>query len=151
MKKILRQAQNKGFTLIELVMVLSIISIMASIAVPSYISMKQEGMYTKAQKEVTLVQAAVENYWREHKELPANISTELLNTKIKILTTQALDPWKTDGNNYGYKTGKTDSGEDYYVISSKGLAKEIDFEVQGNVILNKNDSILISNLPVIKE
>ena len=67
---------KKGFTLVEIVMVLSIISIMASIAIPTYFSMQQEGRFTKAQKEITLLQSAVENYWTSKQTLPQNIEKD---------------------------------------------------------------------------
>lgn len=142
---------KKGFTLIELVMVLSVIAIMASIAVPSYFSMRQEGMYTKAQKEVSFLQAAVENYWQENNKLPENLTNDLINTKTKILTQKAYDPWKTDNTNYGYKVGKTEQGEEYYVIYTKGLADEVEYQISSNAILSKAGNIMVSNLPIISD
>lgn len=142
---------KKGFTLIELVMVLSIISIMASMAIPSYLSMRQESMYIKAQKEVGILQAVVEDYWQKNAALPEDLDKDIFTVQNRILTTKVNDPWKTDGTNYGYKTGKTASGEDYYVIYSRALAEEIDFDIDSNVIVNKSKIILVSNLPVISE
>ena len=132
-------------------MVLSIISIMATIALPSYFSMRQEGMLTKAQKEINLIQSAVENYLIEKEVLPSNIDTDIFRIKNSILSQQALDPWKTDGKNYGYQTGKTQDGADYYVIYSKGLADKIDYQLSGNMVISNKNNIMVSNLPIISD
>jgi len=142
---------KKGFTLIELVMVLSIMSIIAGIALPAYVSMRNEGNYTKAQKEVTFLQSSVEKYWVDNGKLPQTLDDGVLGNKINILPKEAQDPWKTSGKNYGYSTGKASTGEDFYVIYTKALSEKPGFEVSGNCIVNKNGNIMVSNLPVVDE
>jgi prepilin-type N-terminal cleavage/methylation domain-containing protein len=142
---------KKGFTLIELVMVLSVMAIITSVALPSFLSMRQEAMYTKAQKEVTFLQSSVEKYWTDNGKLPDNLQEGVLSGKTRILPQQAQDPWQTDGKNYGYSTGKTASGEAYYVIYTKGVAESVKYEVNGDSIVNKGGNVIVSNLPVLDE
>ncbi len=142
---------RKGFTLIELVMVLAIMAIVSGIALPAYVSMREEGNYTKAQKEVPMLQSSIEKYWATTGTLPRTLDEGLLGNKINVLPKQAQDPWKTDGKKYGYQTGKASTGEDYYVIYTKGIAEKIGYVVSGNHIINKSGNIIVSNLPVVEE
>lgn len=142
---------KKGFTLIELIMVLSIMSIVASIALPAFFSMREEGNLTKAQKEVTFLQSAVERYRQEHGVLPATLVEGVSGCQAPVLPKLAQDPWKTDGKNYGYKIGELSSGEDYYVIYTKGAGDSVAYEVQGNSIYNKGGNIIASDLTIIDD
>ncbi len=141
---------KKGFTLIELIMVLSIMSIIASMALPAYLGMREEGMYTKAQKEVTTLQAAVESYWLKNGTLPASLTDTIVNNQGRIVDKVAKDPFKTDGKNYGYVTGADNYGAPYYVIYSKGAAGG-SFTVSGDCVLNKTGTVVVSNLPVLDD
>jgi prepilin-type N-terminal cleavage/methylation domain-containing protein len=142
---------KKGFTLIELVMVLSVMAVITSVALPAFLSMRQEAMYTKAQKEVQFLQAAVENYKNENGQLPDSLQKSVREVKAAIFPQVAKDPWQTDGKNYGYSTGRTATGEEYYVIYTKGVAESIKYEVNGDSIINRGGNIIVSNLPVLDE
>jgi prepilin-type N-terminal cleavage/methylation domain-containing protein len=140
---------KKGFTLIELVMVLSIMAIVSGIALPAYVSMRDEGNYTKAQKEMPMLQSSVEKYWMQNGALPKTLQDSVVSNKL--LAKQMQDPWKTDGKNYGYNTGKASTGEDFYVIYTKGLGDKAGYTVSGDRIVNSGKNIIVSNLPVVED
>lgn len=62
----------KGFTLIELMVVVSIIGILASMALPSYQVYIQRSEVTEALTMASTVRQNINNYYVEHLEFPAD-------------------------------------------------------------------------------
>lgn len=62
----------KGFTLIELMVVVSIIGILASMALPSYQVYIQRSEVTEALSMASTVRQNINNYYVEHLEFPAD-------------------------------------------------------------------------------
>ena len=71
MRKIFRQ-NEKGFTLIELMIVIAIIGILAAIAIPNFISYRNKGYCSNAEGEAKLITSAISDYFaiKEHTGLP---------------------------------------------------------------------------------
>ena len=59
--------RRKGFTLIELMIVIVIISILIGAALPRFKGMQDEANQTKAQAELRTMQIAVESYYINQK------------------------------------------------------------------------------------
>lgn len=68
MLKKLRNTNEKGFTLIELMIVIAIIGILAAIAIPNFISYRNQGYCSAAERDAASVAAALGNYYSD----PAN-------------------------------------------------------------------------------
>lgn len=109
--------RKKGFTIIELLIVISVIAILVGIALPRFKGMKDEANIAKAKGELTSIQAAVESYWTHHSNVyPANIAAALTGAVPQILAVVPYDPFgATSTTAYGYVT----AGQ-YYVIFSAG-------------------------------
>lgn len=87
----LRWSCSEGLTLIELMIVVGIISVMAAIAIPSYISSRYKAKIAVAISEIKIIEKAVLNYQVDHDEFPDILSA--------IDMDQIADPW---GNPYRY-------------------------------------------------
>lgn len=108
---------KKGFTLIELIIVIAVISILIGIALPRFRGMQEAGYIAQAKGELRTFQTAVESHYIHTNEtLPANLAALTSATPNIIGTVLPTDPFNS-GSNYGYDI--SDNG-DYYVIYSVG-------------------------------
>ena len=103
MRKLFRRNQ-KGFTLVELVVVIAILGILAAIAVPRFVNAIDEANVATDAANVKVLQAAVNMYFMEHNEYPANLGilvdeTHPENSYIDAVPTE-LTP--VEGATFGY-------------------------------------------------
>jgi general secretion pathway protein G len=87
----LRRAWFDGFTIIELMIIVAIISTLAAIAIPSYISSRNKAKIAMAISEIKLIEKAIINYCTENGKLPDSLSD--------IKMDRMRDPW---GRPYQY-------------------------------------------------
>ena len=59
----LRNSNEKGFTLIELMIVIAIIGVLAAIAIPNFISYRDKAYCTAAEKDAGTIAAALADYY----------------------------------------------------------------------------------------
>ncbi len=143
--------KNAGFTLIELIIVISVIAILVGIALPRLRGMIDEGNTAKAASELRALQTAVESYYiHNSKTYPADGSATWQSvltastTKPKLIGTALIDPFNTAVQ---YKYDKSANGF-YYVIWSVGpdnAADVTDITDTGTVSGGPDDDIYVSN------
>ncbi len=92
LQKLRKKNNQKGFTLIELMIVIAIIGILAAIAIPNYIAYRNKAFCSAAEKDGNGVAAAIADYFA----IPAHVDM----------------PTRTDLNN----------GNDYTMSGTNGLA-----------------------------
>ena len=112
----LKLRSRKGFTILELLIVIAVIAILVGIALPRFKGMKDEGNYAKAKGELRTIQTAVESYYIHNSSAyPGNINAALTGATPQIIATSPIDAFGTAI--YGY--GKSPNGN-YYAIWSVG-------------------------------
>lgn len=106
--------KRKGFTILELLIVIAVISILVGIALPRFKGLQDEGNIARAKGELRMLQTAVESYYiHNNSTLPAALSN--LTTAVPQIAPPTLPTDPFGGAAYGYnKTGT------WYVVYSAG-------------------------------
>ena len=150
---------EKGFSLLELLLVMAVIAIIVAVALPSFRGMRNEAGVTKAEGELQTLKTAVESYFRHRNALPANLNT-LYTASPTIVSRELADPFRTAVNTYQYTPnfGTDGAGSAVYVIYSRGpdgvnnapiIRNNATSQVYVEIAAGR-DEIVVSNVPVIK-
>ena len=119
MLKIFRKKEGqKGFTLIELMIVIAIIGILAAIAIPQFVSYRQKGYNTQAKGELKSFFTACQAYYADNPTVTGNCSTTLVEQTFIPSSTVNIAP--TGGMNMTGTTSYHSSGTSTYTIGSSG-------------------------------
>ncbi len=107
-----------GMTLMELIVVLAIVALLASIAYPNYVRMKQNTRRADAQAAVIATEAIVERYLAENNK--ANIdSTDLALTQFLNYSPSSTSPVLSKG---GYYKISITTSSSTYAIKATAIA-----------------------------
>jgi len=91
---------RRGFTLVELVLLVAMIGILSAIAVPSYSSYIKKAKISEAVADIETISLEIEIFKAGNPGLPANLAT--------VPGINLLDPW---GNPYQYLNFETAKGK----------------------------------------
>jgi len=108
--RLLRSA--RGFTLIEIMVVVVIIGLLAAVIVPQVVSKVDEARVTKAKSDISAMETALTMFRLDNSKYP---TTE---QGLKVLATQPTDPsirnWRPGG--YVKRVSKDPWGNDYQYV-----------------------------------
>jgi len=147
--KLARRAQ-KGFTLVELVIVMAVIALILSVVIPNLRGMQQEGQLTKAESELNTLKTAVTSFWRHNgNTYPANIIAALTGATPQVISAQLVDPFNTANGTYGYVK---DANNEYFIIWTQGPKKDTAQPAVANgEVTYSGSGKVVSNLSVKKQ
>lgn len=105
---------RKGFTLLELLIVIAVIAILVGIALPRFKGMQDEGNIAKAKGEMRTLSTAIQSYYIHNNAMPT--LTQLTTATPNIVgPSTPKDPFVAGGaTDYGFATSGT-----YFVLYSK--------------------------------
>lgn len=140
---------RKGFTILELLIVITVISILVGIMIPRFKGMQDEGNIAKAKGELRTLQTAVESYYiHNNNTYPATgsaaLETALAAAVPNIINYVPTDPFSSA--DYVYVMGGTNSK--FYIIYSVGPGGNGSAVITADAVVETNgDScIYVSNM-----
>ena len=96
--------KDKGFTLVELMVVIIILAVLTGIAIPSYLALRNRARIQAARSEMQNIATAIAVYEADHETWPANLAAleaaAIDTTDPYMADVPAVDPWGV--NAYGY-------------------------------------------------
>ncbi len=137
---------KKAFTILELVIVLSVLAILIGIAIPRMSGMQQAGQITQVKAELQTLQAAVESYYSNsspstYPGTPGSATTTLgadylVSATPQVITSPLYDPFNpTPATEYNYYLS---ANGQYYVIGSMGPNGQWGCFISGTKVLLAN-------------
>jgi prepilin-type N-terminal cleavage/methylation domain-containing protein len=112
-------SKRKGFTIIELLIVMAVIAVLIGIAIPSFRGMQIEAWKTQAEGDTRVLKIALESYYKSNGAFPAasGYQATLLAASPRVLESSLKDPFKPS-DDYSYALSTNGS---YYVVYSVGV------------------------------
>lgn len=143
--------KEKGFTLVEMLLVLAIIGILVTILLPSVFGVTRDAKEKQVKGDLRLIQAALGEYYIRYNTFPANGAgweQLLLDMRPRIIKDQPVDPFDPNRLLYGYHylTPAAPGDVPTYVVWSKGWSQMEDAGVQDyDLVYHTADCIYVSN------
>lgn len=117
----LKKVTQKGFTIVELLIVIVVIGILAALVITTYNGIQEKGRNTERQTDLKALQGQLEAYYAQNGSYPDNTqlgatsatNVTFIQANMKGLDKEALRDPKGAAGDYSLNTGTTLGGNKY--------------------------------------
>ncbi len=108
--------QDAGFTLMELMIVMAIISVLATLAVPSFIGAIKSAREAVLKEDLHVMRAAIDSYTMDKQKAPQTLDDLTQEGYLRSIPedpmTKSADTWVTDTSDALHSLDQTEPGID---------------------------------------
>src|SRR5450631_3782892 len=108
--------QEAGFTLMELMIVMMIIGVLATLAIPSFKSAVKSAREAVLKEDLHVMRAAIDSYTMDKQKAPQSLDDLVQDGYLKVIPedpmTHARDTWVTNTSDSLHTLDQTDPGID---------------------------------------
>ena len=105
-----------GFTLMELMIVMMIIGVLTTLAIPSFVSAVRSAKEAVLKEDLHVMRAAIDSYTMDKQKAPQSLDDLVQEGYLKAIPedpmTKARDTWVTDVSDSLHSLDQTDPGID---------------------------------------
>lgn len=109
-----RRRQSAGFTLVELVIVIAIILILITMAIPRFVGAVRHAREAALKEDLQTLRTAIDTYTMDKQKAPQSLDDLVQDGYLKIIPedpmTRSKDTWVPDTSEAMYSLDQTDSG-----------------------------------------
>ena len=117
-----RRARTRGFTLIEIMVVVVIIGLLAAVIIPNVVENVDKAKVSKAKEDIQSLETALTMFYMDNSKYPTN--EQGLNALITQPTDPTIKNWKSGG--YIQRISKDPWGNDYLFVFPGAHGKAYD-------------------------
>lgn len=108
--------QDAGFTLLELIVVMSIIAILATLAVPRFAAAIRSAREATLREDLHVMRAAIDSYTMDKQKAPQSLDDLVQSGYLRAIPedpmTHSRDTWVTDTSDAMFSLDQTEPGID---------------------------------------
>jgi len=117
------RGRARGFTLIEMMIVIVVIAILLGVLLPNFRGTQDEASEQRARSELRTIATAIESYYIHNSNTLPTTLTTLITASPRIISVVPDDPFRSGATDYTYAS---DTNGVYYVVYSYGRDRAID-------------------------
>ena len=106
--------RGAGFTLVELMIVMAIIAILATLAIPSYVTAVKHAREAVLKEDLHVMRAAIDSYTMDKQKAPQSLDDLVTDGYLKVIPedpmTHSKDTWVTETSDAMYSLDQTEPG-----------------------------------------
>ena len=113
----MRNRKNEaGFTLMELMIVMMIIGVLTTLAIPSFVSAVRNAREAVLKEDLRVMRSAIDSYTMDKQKAPQSLQDLVQEGYLKVIPedpmTKSRDTWNTDVSDSLHSLDQTDPGID---------------------------------------
>ncbi|MBS1802529.1 MAG: type II secretion system protein [Acidobacteria bacterium] len=105
-----------GFTLMELMIVMMIIGVLTTLAIPSFVGAIRNAKEAVLKEDLRVMRSAIDSYTMDKQKAPQSLEDLVQEGYLKVIPedpmTKARDTWSTDTSDALHSLDQTDPGID---------------------------------------